>query len=514
MPALYRTYRPNKFSEVIGQEHVKATLRNAVASGSFGHAYLFTGMRGTGKTTVARIFARAINCLNPKDGEPCNECIICRQFLDGSSLDLNEVDAASNTGVENVREIIENLKFTPAQAKYRVFIIDEVHMLSKGAFNALLKTLEEPPAHAVFILATTEVQKVLATVVSRTQRYDFKKVENSLLAAHLKGIAAQAKIKVDAASIDLIVAAAEGSVRDSLSILDKLSAYGDVTAEVAQELLGTTSVETAQKFLSLLAAKDAAGSLDFLEALFGAGTDPVQFNKDFLEYCRKLLVAMNGGQVAFSFSESQAATLAQQAKGIGVNQLLHVIRLFLRASKDFQSSPSADLPMEVSAAEACLQPVAGGAVTQAVPAQAASPVRAQAAAEKFIEKKTEPVPEKPHEPAQVEVRAKEGATKNTTTLEQLMASWPSILEGARAQASTLLTVLKTVSVRSVENGEVEIVCSYDFHRDTLANAKNRAILISLFDQYCGPGLFPHFIVEKQEQAALVDASTAAAEIFG
>ncbi len=159
MPALYRTYRPQKFSEVVNQEHVKVTLRNAVVAGSFTHAYLFTGMRGTGKTTVARIFARAINCLHPKDGEPCNECATCRQFLDGTSLDLNEVDAASNTGVENVREIIENLKFSPASAKYRVFIVDEVHMLSKGAFNALLKTLEEPPAHAVFILATTGVTR-------------------------------------------------------------------------------------------------------------------------------------------------------------------------------------------------------------------------------------------------------------------------------------------------------------------------------------------------------------------
>jgi DNA polymerase-3 subunit gamma/tau len=500
MPALYRTYRPQKFSEVIGQEHVKATLRNAVVAGTFSHAYLFTGMRGTGKTTVARIFARAINCLHPKDGEPCNECAVCKQFMDGTSLDLNEIDAASHTGVENVREIIENLKFTPAQAKYRVFIVDEVHMLSKPAFNALLKTLEEPPSHAVFILATTEVHKVPATVVSRTQRYDFRKVENSLLLGHLKGIAAREKINIDVASLDLIVAAAEGSVRDALSILDKLSTYGDITVGVTEQLLGTTNVETAQKFLSLLAAKDAVGSLEFLEQQFSAGTDPVQFNKDFLEYCRKLLMAMNGAQLGFSLSETQQATLREQVAAMTINQLLHIIRLFLRANKDFQSSPSADLPMEVSAAEACL----------AALATVSSPAVAQKVPEKS-ERKFEPLPEKSPEPARP---ASAASPANSATLDQFMAAWPSILDGAREQASTLLTVLKTVFVRSVENGEVSIVCSYDFHRETLANAKNRAILVSLFDLHFGPGLFPRFSVEKQTQATLVDASSAAAEIFG
>ena len=497
MPALYRTYRPQKFSEVIGQEHVKTTLRNAVAAKSFGHAYLFTGMRGTGKTTVARIFARAINCPNAKGGEPCNECAICRQFLDGTSLDLNEIDAASNTSVENVREIIENLKFTPAEAAYRVFIVDEVHMLSKSAFNALLKTLEEPPSHAVFILATTEVHKVPATVVSRTQRFDFRKVENALLLSHLRDIAQRAKMKIDEASLDLIVGAAEGSVRDALSILDKLSAYGDISIGTTEQLLGTTNVEAAQKFLALLAAKDARGALEFLEQQFGAGTDPVQFNKDFLEYCRKLLMAMSGAHVSFALSETQAAVMREQASAITTNQLLHIVRLFLRANKDFQSSPSADLPMEVSAAEACAAAPGAGVMAQAnapsVPA--AQPPMAQ------------PAPSPSPEPS-----AKRAP--NTTTLDQLMAAWPAILDGAREQASTLLTVLKTVFVRSVSNGEVCIVCAYGFHRDTLATAKNRAILVGLFDRHLGPGLYPSFTVEKPEQSEVVDASAAAAEIFG
>ena len=172
MAVLYRDYRPQKFSEVVSQDYVKRTLQNSVAKGVFAHAYLFTGMRGTGKTSVARIFARAINCLNQADGEPCNQCDICKQFMNGSSMDQVEIDAASNTGVENIRELIEGVKFSPTQAKYKVFIIDEVHMLSKGAFNALLKTLEEPPAHAVFMLATTEIHKVPLTVISRPQRFD------------------------------------------------------------------------------------------------------------------------------------------------------------------------------------------------------------------------------------------------------------------------------------------------------------------------------------------------------
>ena len=488
MPVLYRDYRPKSFSEVINQEHIKTTLQKAVAAGSFAHAYLFTGTRGTGKTSVARILARAINCPKQKNGEPCNSCDNCKQFLSGSSLDLVEIDAASNTGVENIREITEHLKFSPTSAKYKVFIIDEVHMLSKGAFNALLKTLEEPPAHAVFILATTEVHKVPATIISRTQRFDFKKIDNSKLLGFLEEVSKKEKIKIDKESLELVVNSAEGSVRDALSILDKLSTFEKIDLAQAEALLGITNVIACQKFLDLLNSKNAPATLNFLSEIFNSGVDPIQFNKDFLEYLRKVLMISLGADMDFALDQTQRENLKRQAGEIKAQHLMYIIRLFLRANKDFAISPSVELPVEIAAAEACLteQGVLAKPLLQTT--------QAPREAEKEIKKK--PLVDK------------------IISEDEVFAAWPEILSKLKEQASTLFAVMKNVYLQEALNNHLVLQCDFKFHKDALENSKNKDVLLKIVNNHFGTEFSLETTLQKKEQAEGVDTQAAAFEVFG
>jgi DNA polymerase-3 subunit gamma/tau len=504
MAVLYRDYRPKSFSEVIDQEHIKKTLQNAAASGNFSHAYLFTGPRGTGKTSVARIFARAINCLNPSEGQPCNKCEICVQFLEGKSLDLIEIDAASNTGVENIRDIIEHLKFSPSQAKFKVFIIDEVHMLSKGAFNALLKTLEEPPAHAVFILATTEANKVPATVISRSQRFDFKKLQSDKLFEHLKAVTKAEKIQVDQETLQLVVRLAEGSGRDALSILDKLSAYGKMDFEQAEKVLGVTNIIAAQRFLDLLASKNASASLQFLEEMFSAGADPLQFNRDFLEYLRKVLMLAAGAENIFALDENQQVQLKKHAAQIPQAHLLYIIRLFLRANKDFQSSPSLELPMEIAAAESCLDSVYKATDVSGLAANndsfAAKSRGAAAESSKIITEGFSALKQEENLPA--------------ISFTEVLEKWPKVLSQLKEDRSSLLAVLKNAKLKNVLNNCVVLEFSYKFHKDAIDNPRNAKYIISIMQEKFKSQMSLQTVLEKSQQQKITDASSVALDVFG
>ena len=401
------------------------------------------------KTSLARIFARAINCLHPENGEPCNVCEICVDFLTNRSMDLVEIDAASNTGVENIREIIEHLAFSPNRAQYKVFIIDEVHMLSKGAFNALLKTLEEPPKHAVFILATTEVHKVPPTVISRTQRFDFKKIDGEQMHKHLEMIASAEGIVIDQESLGLVVQAAEGGVRDALSILDRLSQYGSITKEIAEQLLGMTNIVSVQTLLSLLIKKDAKAALEYTEQLLLSGLDPIQFNKDLLEYLRKLLLLGSGAEASLSLAESQLVILKEQSVALSQNQLLHIIRLFLRAAKDFEISPSIELPFEIAVAESCLSNLS---VLQHTATQKSvtSEKSVQYEHSNHAEMKHDTIPKPASEElnqSNVEVLEKNDEPKSSTepeiSLEILMQSWPQVLSLIKERQSAIFYLTKS-----------------------------------------------------------------------
>lgn len=297
--ALYRKYRSQTFSQLVGQEVVAKTLKQAVEQEKISHAYLFSGPRGTGKTSVAKIFAKAMNCPNQVDGEPCNNCYICQAVTEGSLEDVIEMDAASNNGVDEIREIRDKSTYAPSLARYKVYIIDEVHMLSTGAFNALLKTLEEPTQNVVFILATTELHKIPATILSRVQRFEFKSIRTQDITAHIHHILEKENISSEPDAVEIIARRAEGGMRDALSILDQalsLTQGNELTTAISEEITGTISLSALDDYVAALSQQDVSKALDFLNLLFENGKSMTRFVTDLLQYLRDLLVVQTGGE--------------------------------------------------------------------------------------------------------------------------------------------------------------------------------------------------------------------------
>ena len=290
--ALYRKFRPLTFAEIVGQEHITKTLKNQIVAGRVGHAYLFNGGRGTGKTSAAKVLARAINCLNPKDGEPCNECEICKGAISGSLTDIVEMDAASNNSVEDIRSIREEVNFLPTIAKYRVYIIDEVHMLSTGAFNALLKTLEEPPEHVKFILATTEPQKLPATILSRCQRFDFKKISNDNIIKRLKVVCDESKIEITEEALKIISILSEGALRDALSILERCIQDGEkkIDEDKVKDLVGIPKFTFVNKIVSNVLNYNVEESLQAIDEVLNEGKDLNNLLWEIIKYIKDILI--------------------------------------------------------------------------------------------------------------------------------------------------------------------------------------------------------------------------------
>ena len=288
--ALYRKFRPLNFSEMVGQEHITRTLRNQVVEQRVGHAYLFNGGRGTGKTSAAKILARAVNCLNPKDGEPCNECEICKAILSGSLTDVVEMDAASNNSVEDIRAIRDEVNFLPTRAKYRVYIIDEVHMLSTGAFNALLKTLEEPPEHVKFILATTEPQKLPATILSRCQRFDFKRISTQDIIKRLEIICKESNIQISKEALELIAILSEGAMRDAISILERCTAEQteEIGEDKVRDLVGIPKITYINKLAKVIINKEPEEAINIVNTILEEGKDIDNFLWELIKYIKLL----------------------------------------------------------------------------------------------------------------------------------------------------------------------------------------------------------------------------------
>ncbi len=356
--ALYRKFRPDSFADVKGQDPIVTTLKNQIVSGRVGHAYLFCGTRGTGKTTLAKLMAKAVNCENPHDGDPCGECPSCKAIAAGASMSVVEIDAASNNGVDNVREIIDEVSFPPADAKFRVYIIDEVHMLSAGAFNALLKTLEEPPEYCIFILATTDPQKIPVTILSRCQRYDFKRITTDVIAGRLEELTSIENIPAEPRALRYIARTADGSMRDALSLLDQCIAfhYGEtLTLDMALDVLGAIDAEVLSRMYRQVVLRDVTGCIKILEEVVNRGRELTQFVSDFIWYLRNvLIVASTQDSVEIlDVSDENMQRLKEEAAMSDINALMRYIRVFSSLSNDIRYASSKRIMIETALIKLC-----------------------------------------------------------------------------------------------------------------------------------------------------------------
>ncbi len=351
--ALYRKWRPARFEDVRGQEHIVRTLTNQIQSNRVGHAYLFCGTRGTGKTTVAKILARAVNCEHPVNGSPCNECAVCRSIMAGASVNVAEIDAASNNGVDNIREIKEQVQYSPTEGRYRVYIIDEVHMLSQGAFNALLKTLEEPPSYVIFILATTEVNKIPVTVLSRCQRYDFKRIGNDTIAAQVAQLLKEEGVSAQEEAIRYVAKAADGSMRDALSLLEQCISfyYGQMlTYDKVLDVLGAVDTGVFSRLMRLVLAKDVPGCIALMDEISSQGRELGQFVLDFTWYQRNLMLVQTAAQgaAALDMSEENYRVLCEEAQMVDMETLMRNIRICSELSNKIRYASAKRVLIEMS----------------------------------------------------------------------------------------------------------------------------------------------------------------------
>ena len=353
--ALYRKYRPMKFSEIVGEEHITRTLKNQIIAGRVGHAYLLTGGRGTGKTSAAKILARAINCLNPQDGEPCNECEICKAAIQGSLTDIVEMDAASNNSVEDIRSIREEVNFLPTLAKYRVYIIDEVHMLSVGAFNALLKTLEEPPEHVKFILATTEPQKLPATILSRCQRFDYKKLSPENIKYRLEYICKESNINITNEALKTISVLAEGAMRDGLSILERCIQEGEdeIDDNKVKELVGIPKVEYINKIVNSIIDCNSNETLKNIDEVISDGKDLNNLIWEIIKYVKDILVFKSSGSLSL-YNENELAKIKEISEKVSKERLLKMIYSLSELANDLKMTTQKTIMLEVGVMKLCV----------------------------------------------------------------------------------------------------------------------------------------------------------------
>jgi DNA polymerase III subunit gamma/tau len=464
--ALYRKWRPARFDDVVGQEHITHTLRQAGAAGRIGHAYLFCGPRGTGKTTMARLLAKAVNCLHEDTAErPCNACSICRAIGDGRFLDLIEIDAASNTGVDDIRDLREKINFTPSEGRYKVYIIDETHMLSTAAFNALLKTLEEPPPHAIFVLATTEEHKVPLTIKSRCRQFNFRLLTTPEIVGRLEWLAEREELATEPAALAMIAQHGAGSLRDAESLLDQLiAAPGDtITLERAQKVLGTASSAAVKSLVAAWLEGDGAAGLQTIHEALATGADARQFCRQLVIYLRQLLLLQTAGaELALDVTPEEKGAMLQQAQRTTRHALIEAVKRFNEAALTPAISWQPQLPLELAfiqllpAAAGIQEGQMAGPVSQEPPASprvtAVAPPTADSHAAKTESTPAQAAVAPPPQP--------DSEPKPALTLEMVKAQWPQIVAGVSRQNKNLSALLNMCKPLATE-GPV-LILGFDF----------------------------------------------------
>ncbi|MBR1758073.1 MAG: DNA polymerase III subunit gamma/tau [Lachnospiraceae bacterium] len=500
--ALYRKFRPVDFTQVRGQDAIVTTLKNQILANRIGHAYLFCGTRGTGKTSVAKIFARAVNCEHPVDGSPCNECASCRGILSGTSMNVIEIDAASNNGVDNIRQIIEEVQYSPTEGRYKVYIIDEVHMLSTGAFNALLKTLEEPPSYVIFILATTEPHKIPITILSRCQRYDFRRMSIDTIAGHLEDLLAQEGVDYEEKAIRYIAKMADGSMRDGLSILDQcISFYFDqkLTYDKVLAQLGTVDAVTFGGLLRMIAEEDVVSAMELLDAQVIAGADLDRFLQDFAWYLRNVLLLQASEQAVdlVDVPSDQITEMLGIAQELDAEQLMRYIRVLSEALQEMRYSGQKRVTAEMTLVKLCKPQMEQNldAVTDRLrqlenKVRDGVPVRQMAVPE--AGKKTE-------EPKVIRPEAV------SEDLKQVAANWQNIVAGAD---HALKAVLSQATPSTGDGNTLELVFTDAMSCDFAGREENKARIAAIIEKRIEKSvkIQTRLLANEQAKAKVLDLS--------
>lgn len=528
---LYRKYRPQTFADVFGQGHIVQTLSNAILNGRAGQAYLFTGPRGTGKTTMARLFAKAVNCENSNGAEPCMKCDICKNITQGKSLDVFEIDAASNTGVENIRELRETVKLPPSQAKYKIYIIDEVHMLSTGAFNALLKTLEEPPAHAIFILATTEIHKVPGTIISRCQRFDFTKISIENIIKKLSKIAGREGIEIEKAALEAIAISAEGGMRDAESLLAQVISLEDkkITSKEVEDILGTTKHQSVEDFTEAILEKDTHKALRIIDTLSNDGFDLEVFHKSTLNYIRQLLLISIDESLSKTFSfeltTEQTQKIIEICKKTKTDELLKILEILSEIQGKMRTSFIPQLPLEIAVVRITKNissqiEAPKNITTQAQQTQSISKnsnIESPIINEKkktFSEsnadaKKSEQFEEKPAEINQENKTIINSPEKGKIfEISDITNIWPEACQQIIKINHSLAALLPHSMPAKAENGTLTIITKYGLYKDKLMENTNRLTVEGVFANLLGAKVIIKALTEDESGIKLPEKRNA------
>jgi DNA polymerase-3 subunit gamma/tau len=493
----YRKWRPQTLAEVVGQEQVTQTLSNALKTGRVSHAYLFYGPRGTGKTSTGRILAKAVNCTSRGKSKPCNRCQICQSITEGRALDVIEIDAASNTGVDDIRSLREKVNYSPNEAQYKVYIVDEVHILSTSASNALLKTLEEPPPYVIFILATTEIHKVPATILSRCQRFDFRRISQTDVVSKLEQICSSEGIKIEPEGLRLIARSATGSLRDAENLLEQLTTYygNEIELRQIQEILGITGDQRAKELLRHIVNNDTAAGLSTINSVNSDGLDLRQFNRELVEYLRELLLVKSGSEEAVDLTTEDIAELKKLAAKTSLAQIARAIKLFGQLELGFDNYST--LPLELALVD-CAQPtVEKEEEVKLAPAVEPKPpqpqmvkppepkpkavkpaVEAEAAPAKPQAVKPEPAPEPQAAPA---------PTNNE--IERLRQSWRQVIEEApdEVKRTPAIAILRSAGVKpvAIEGDTVTLAFRYPIHKEKMESLENQQVAQKIIANFLG-----------------------------
>ena len=517
--ALYREWRPKTFNDVVGQEHITTTLKNQILNHRIAHAYLFCGTRGTGKTSTAKVFAKALNCLNLQDGEPCNECEMCRKINEGLAIDVTELDAASNNGVDKIRDIIDDVKYPPQEAKYKVYIMDEVHMLSAGAVNAFLKTLEEPPNNVIFILATTDPQKLPITILSRCQRFDFKRINNNEITARLRKIVDDQNVLADERSLNLIARVSDGAMRDSLSILDQAISMGNgnVDYNTVVSMLGLVTNEHLFNLTNAVIQRSVEKSIGIIEDVIYSGKDIYLFIKDLITHYRNLLMAKvtNNPEEVLDMSEENIALIKEQSARLRAEEIMRCIRILQEAENNAKLSKQARLYCELAIIKMCKieydtssevmltrlnkleENLKNGSIKVATVESQNNNINAVKKSINNVESK------KPTQTQHIEETLC-GNSDSRITINDVQKAWRDILEAFKARRAMVISSLIQIGKPiACANGivTVQFEKQYQFSRDRLSESKNKPIINEVFSEILQENIKVNFVVEEDNKGS-------------